>query len=68
MRGHHKTPTGRYMLRLLWVGVRHPHAFGYMAHLMRERWRHRHCDTVDFHHMLGCAVALYDDVPAGERS
>lgn len=24
--------------------------------LLRDRWRHRRCDTTDFHHSFGCTL------------
>jgi len=53
--GFHRMRDREAVTRLLrLLCTHHPATWRYIAHLLAERWRHRRCDTTDFHHELGC--------------
>lgn len=56
--GFHRT-TDPYaylgLLRLALTHLRSPRTVRYVLHLLRDRWRHRRCNTTDFHH-FGCTL------------
>lgn len=60
--GFHRT-TDPYaylgLLRLVLLNLHRPKVARYPLHLMRDRWRHRRCDTVDFHHSVYCTLDAY---------
>ena len=49
---HGTTDTYAYvgLLGLLVKNLHRPKVARWLVHTLRDRWRHRACDTVDFHH------------------
>lgn len=51
----------RWWAKWLQVSITHPRAWRTFRNLAVYEWRHRKCDTLDFHHVLGCAVTPEED-------